>query len=145
MLCRHRYRQWLLPPIAIVVLVGCGDGTPRPTLVKGRITLNGGKWPTGGVLYFNPLEGVEGYPRLPGTANFDIDGNFVARTTNPGDGLMPGRYNLRVACWKVIPTMEKPAGVSHLPPKYGDPQLSGLEATVPVDVDVCELSLDVQR
>jgi hypothetical protein len=141
MICRC---IWLLPSLVLLSLAGCDNGSPKPTLVKGRITLNGGKWPTAGVLYFNPIEGVEGYPRVPGTADFDADGKFVARTTKPGDGLMPGKYNVRVACWKVIPTMDKPAGVSYLPAKYSDPQLSGLEVSVPPDVEVCKLSLNVQ-
>ncbi len=129
----------------MALFAGCSKGPPRPTLVKGRITFNGGKWPGKGMIYFNPLAGVEGFPRLPGTAEFDLDDNIVARTTKPGDGLMPGKYNMRIACWKVVPTMEKPDGVSYLIPKYSDPALSGLEATVPANVEICELALEVKQ
>jgi len=122
---------------------GCGPGRPVPTPVTGKVTLNEGKWPAAGTLFFMPVEGVEGYPRIPGTAEFDVEGNFSARTFEPKDGLMPGRYTVRVDCWEVVPTMANPAGKSYLPAQYSDPAASGLEAVVGADVELCELSLDV--
>jgi hypothetical protein len=129
--------------IGLSSCMGCDSGRPLPTPVRGRITLDGGRWPAAGTLYFFPVEGVDGYPRMPGTAEFDIEGNFSGRTFAPGDGLMPGRYTVRIACWKVVPTMANPAGRSYLPDKYANPETSGLEAVVSADTELCTLAFDV--
>lgn len=129
--------------ISLLALGGCAPSGPKPTRVEGTVSFAGGKWPAPGMLYFSPIEGVEGFPRVPGTAEFDAEGNFVARTFTPGDGLMPGKYAVHLACWKVVPTMQNPAGVSHLPNKFRNPEASGLQVTVAPDIKVCTVQLQV--
>ena len=113
------------------VILGCGPNTPRCVPVNGKVTLDGGKVPGPGYIYFT-TEATEGVSR-PGTAEFDADGNYTARTFVAGDGLLPGKYLLRVDCWETAPNMGGKPVVSHIAAKYQDASKSGLELTVLAD------------
>jgi len=102
---------------AALWLAGCGSDHPETVPVRGRVTLGGGDWPKPGRLVFTCVKPAEGFPRRPGRADFDTDGDFEARTWDPGDGLMPGTYKVAVECWEVSPTMEN-GGQSPVPPRY---------------------------
>jgi len=127
---------WLLP--------GCGDGRPERISVRGRITLDGGPMPDPGMIYFTSLKAAPGFPKRPGTAPFDTDGEFTAGTFEPGDGLMPGRYAVTVVCWKKAPGMGQPEGESHLPEQYGDQEHGGWALTVEPGSDAIELKYDAR-
>jgi hypothetical protein len=81
--------------------------------VSGTVTVGGAAPPTGGAIYFAPLTVAEGLPRRPGRAEFDASGNYEVTSFEDSDGLVPGTYRVRVECWKVAPTMDKP-GESYL-------------------------------
>src|SRR5262245_3540151 len=110
------------------LLAGCGPSMPRCVPVSGKVTLDGNKVPGPGFIYFT-TEAKEGVSR-PGTAEFDADGNYVAQTFVPGDGLIPGKYVLRVDCWKVAPNMEGKPAVSFIPSKYENAATSELALVV---------------
>lgn len=112
----------------ILALAGCGSKGPKCIPVSGKVTLDGGKVPGPGYIYFT-TEGGEGLSR-PGTAEFDAEGNFKAMTFDPGDGLLPGKYLLRVDCWKTAPNMDGKPVESFIPSKYQDASKSGLELVV---------------
>lgn len=124
-----------------LLLSGCGTNALKTVPVKGRVTLNGGEWGRAGLIYFTPAEPAEGFPRRPGMADFDTEGNFVAQTFKPGDGLIPGRYIVNLECWKVPPVMGGPPAESYIPDKFKHGSKSGFEVVVapdsrgPINVD----------
>jgi hypothetical protein len=128
-------------------LCGCG-GSSDAVSVTGRVTLDGGEWPATGMLYFAPIEPAEGFPRRPGTAEFDRDGRFRAQTPPDLDGLIPGRYRVTANCW-LEPPSDNPSdptgGVNAVPAKYQSPQTSDWEITVPPDGPAVEISLEASN
>jgi hypothetical protein len=81
----------------------------------------------------------------PGIGDFAADGAYEAKTFAPGDGLLPGRYKLRVECWKTPPNMEGKPAVSYLPAKYQNPQQSGLELNVKPGDDPITLNIEIPK
>jgi len=127
----------------LLVLCGCDSGT-KCIPVSGKVTFDGGKPPGPGTIYFNTDSKDGGSPR-PGLADFDAEGNYSAKTFSPGDGLLPGKYVLRVDCWKTPPNMDGKPIVSFIPNKYQDAAKSGLTLTVeqnskPITFDVQMIS-----
>jgi hypothetical protein len=90
--------------LAIVPLTGCAKEGPERVEVEGRITFGGGSWPKPGVIYFTPLQSAPGMTLHPGLGYFDTHGAYQAQTFEPGDGLVPGKYRVRVECWEVEPS-----------------------------------------
>lgn len=120
---------------------GCGASGPRCVPVSGTVTLDGGKVPGPGFIYFNTTSAGADTPARPGTAEFGADGRFAATTFAPADGLLPGTYALRVDCWKTPPNMDGKPVVSFLPAKYQDAAKSGL--TLVVEPDSRPITFDV--
>ncbi len=80
--------------------VGCGPGNPLQIVpVSGTITFDGQPCPAAGRVGFTPLESAPGLPRRPGAGPFDVDGKFQVTSFEEGDGLVPGRYSVRVRCY----------------------------------------------
>jgi hypothetical protein len=138
--------RWLLTGSAfILIAVGCGEGKPQPVPVAGQVTLSGGPWPKPGKMTFFPVEPAAGFPRTLGVAEFTPDGRFVAQSRQPGDGLMPGRYQVGVECWEEPPTDIRPAGKNpYVAEKHRNPKTSGLELVVPIE-GMLDAKLDVPR
>lgn len=110
--------RWLVAGLAIAsTLTGCGSRHPT-IAVSGRVTYDGGDWPKPGTMNFLPLEPAEGFERRPGRAEFDTDGNFRAMTWEEGDGLLPGKYRVTVACWERAPSVEYAGSESYVPVVY---------------------------
>jgi hypothetical protein len=119
--------------IALVFFGGCGRNSPTCVPVSGTVTLDGDKVPGPGYIYFTSVSAGKGGASRPGTAEFDADGRYRAKTFVAGDGLLPGKYALRVDCWKTVPNLEGKPSVSFLPQKYQNPPTSNLELTVAAD------------
>jgi predicted small lipoprotein YifL len=129
---------------AAVGLVGCGKSGPTRIPVSGRVTVDGQKVPGPGFIYFNPTgEGKEEVSR-PATAEFDADGNYEAKTFEPGDGLLPGKYVLRVDCWKQGPNMDGKPVVSFIAQKYQNAAKSELSLSVPSDSRPITFAIDLK-
>ncbi len=110
-----RFRWLLLGGLLIVAFSGCGPARPHLVPVSGRVTFGGNAPPAETMLYFVPVEGGSADPRpRSGRALADAEGNFQVTSFETGDGLMPGRYAVRLECWAEAPTMRTP-GVSHVP------------------------------
>ena len=90
----------------LLLLVGCGREGPERVSIQGRVTYAGGPWPKPGVIYFQPLEAAAGLPMRPATGHFGVDGSFQVTSFDPSDGLVPGKYRVRVECWEVEPPPE---------------------------------------
>jgi len=102
---------------AVALAVGCQPSRPDTVKVSGKITYGGGAWPKPGKLTFPCTKAAEGYASRPGTAEFDVDGDFVAGTYGVGDGLQPGTYSVNVECWEKAPTMDDMATAKSYVPK----------------------------
>lgn len=110
---KHEPALCLLPLLIISLLVGCGSDRPQTVAVSGKVTFDGGPPPAAGMVYFAPLEPAEGFPRRAGQAAFDASGQYEATSFEPGDGLLPGKYRVRVECWRQAPMMETD-GISYV-------------------------------
>ena len=120
-------RSWWVA-VSILLLAGCGgqDG-PERVLVSGHITYGGGPWPKPGVIYFVPIGASPGGTIHPALGHFDVQGDYTAQTFAPGDGLVPGKYRVRVECWEVEPSPD---------PKNGPPKSYVPDKVTLADLDV---------
>jgi len=82
------------------------------------------------IFYFLPQEASQGFPSRPATGDFDSEGYFKAKTFDPGDGLMPGKYTMHVECYQTPPNMEGKPVKSYVPQKYQSAATSGLELEI---------------
>ena len=126
---------------ALVILAGCSK-SPQCIPVHGTVTLDGGKVPGPGYIYFTTQPAGKDVASRPGTADFDADGNYKVKTFVPGDGLLPGKYLLRVDCWQTAPNMDGKPVVSFLPQKYQNAATSGLDLTV--EPDAAPITFDIK-
>ena len=92
--------------LAILLLVGCGDGADRlPTAaVSGTVTLDGQPLKKGDVT-FVPQDGSG----RPATGTIQSDGSFILGTYDDDDGAVLGQHRVAVVC-------QEPRG---LPPNDG--------------------------
>ena len=126
--------------VTLVLLAGCSK-SPQCIPVRGTVTLDGGKVPGPGFIYFTTDSTGKEVISRPGTAEFDANGTYTAKSFVPGDGLMSGSYLLRVDCWQTAPNMDGKPVVSFLPQKYQNAATSKLELTIepgasPITFDV---------
>jgi hypothetical protein len=132
-------RSWSLLIVAALAatLPGCGPDRPTTVPVRGRITFKGGPPPAAGNVNFAPLKAAEGYTLRPGYGSFDETGEVVATSFTTDDGLLPGRYEVKIECWRVPPSEDSP-GESYLPANYVPEELevSPTDKTVEFTVDV---------
>jgi hypothetical protein len=138
-------KNWLLLMVCITTIgisAGCGSGNNMPLVpVSGVVTFNGGPPPKEGRVIFSQLSGtgIAGLPNRPGRASFGTDGKFVAMTFEKGDGLLPGKYNVRVECVDGVPGPTTPwESISFVPSSYQPPELVVEEGkgTIEVSYDV---------
>ena len=130
---RHSLCHHLHIFVALVFLAGCGGRDIEQVNLTGKVTYDGGPMPGPGTIYFTPTERAEGMSMQPGTASFDVDGSYAAGRFEPGDGLVPGKYSVRIHCWEVSPNTEDTTPVSFIPEKYTDATTSGLTVEIPAD------------
>jgi hypothetical protein len=105
--------------------------------VSGQITFDSESPPREGAVYFAPIQAEEGYPKRPGRAMFGLDGDFVATSYEPRDGLVPGEYRVNVECWKTVPGPGS-LGVSYVNEKFAPDNL-----VISSDQRRVEFNLDV--
>jgi hypothetical protein len=132
--------------IAAALLSGCGSDRLEPVPVRGQVRLGGGDWRKPGVLYFVPQLGSSGVTRS-GLAPFGTDGRFAATTIQPGDGLLPGEYQVHVECWEIPPTEDAPwLARSYVPKRFQSAATSGLTLAVSADAPApIEVQFDVPQ
>ena len=154
-----RRRKSLLPLARVCALVffvviaaGCG-GKPMPVPTSGRVTFNGA--PVGankaairrGRIAFLPVESGEGCTLRAAAATLDRDGKYELSTFEPGDGVLPGEYNVVVFSLLSGPTMANPGApiISEIPKRYERPGESGLSVTVPDQRAALTFDFELQR
>jgi hypothetical protein len=123
---------------AIFGLIGCGGRDVPLVTINGKVTFGGATPPKAGKIIFSPIEGSSsGLLARAGNADFDASGSFTVSTFSSSDGLIPGKYQATVLCFRETPTLENQRDVSFVPADYNP------EITVPNDVSSLEVSLDV--
>ena len=128
---------------AALAFAGCGSDLPQTIRVTGNVTFNGQPPPAAGSVYFLPLEAAAGFPSRPATGDFDTSGRFQAKTFEPGDGLMPGKYIMYVECWQSPPNMEGKPVKSYVPTKYQAAQTSGFSLDITPNMSAQDVKLDI--
>lgn len=137
------FRMWSVSLMLLGLLAGCGPSGPTMIPVSGTVTLDGGELPAPAFIYFTS-DGESDSLMRPGTASVDIDGSYRAMTFQEGDGLLPGKYVLRVDCWKTPPNMEGKPIVSFIPARYQNPAQSELELVVSPDDKTLRFDVDLK-
>ena len=107
----------------VLSTAGCGHSGPETIKIRGRVTFDGGQCPAAGTVYFVPVDVSSDLPCRPASGNFDADGKFTVTSFRPGDGLLPGKYKVRIECWKQPPDNEGLPGVSYVKDDYEAPGL----------------------
>lgn len=129
---RRSYNVWGLM-LALACAVGCGPKAPSAQPASGSVTIDG-----------KPAQGVElvffaDEPPAPELfvptprAYTDAEGAYSVSTYTGGDGLPAGEYRISASWMTERPENADPESfqsVDRLDGKYGDPDQSGLRATI---------------
>jgi len=120
--------------LLLAVAAGCGESLPPTVSVEGKVTWQG-KPLTDGTVMFHPVAIPEGSPRRPATCELGPDGTYRLSTFRRQDGVVPGRYAVVIHSYTSQPTLENPDApwIWRIPERYGDPERSGFEVTIPDD------------
>lgn len=125
--------------VVCAALVGCDSGRDLPLVpVSGRVTIDGGRPPKEGTVGFSPIpgSGLPGMPHRPAMAKFDTSGSFAATSFENGDGLLPGRYIVRIRCMEREPKPgESGEKLSYVPLDYEPDELVVEEGSRPIVVN----------
>lgn len=115
----------------LLLLSGCGrsDVDFPVTLVTGTVTYKGQPLNSGTITFVPDDESLRGASGL-----IDDSGYYLLKTSQSVEGIMPGRYKVRLESWTREPTMKR-AGERAIPSKYENLKLSGLTAVVEPDVE----------
>jgi hypothetical protein len=139
---RVRERLAILALSGCIALGGChSGGIPGLVSVRGKLTYAGGAWPRKGEILFSQTNKVGTGPVLPAMAHINDDGTFVVQTFD-AMGMTPGEYTAIIRCWLDAPG-EGRKGKSAIPQRFGSPQTSGLNVTVPENSGPINLDWDI--
>jgi hypothetical protein len=119
-----RRGKWWWPGL-LLVAAGCGSGHGKEELVPvyGKVLFRGRPLAGGTIVFVpDPERGGHG-PLAMGT--IDAEGNYVLRSDGR-PGVVPGWHRITIAA----PPSASDAGESRLPPRYTDPEHSGLAREV---------------
>lgn len=120
-------------------LAGCNSRGVPIVSINGKLTFGGAAPPKEGKINFSPVDGSSptAVAARPGYAKFAADGSFTVTTYSPGDGLIPGKYQVKILCFRETPSLENQDAVSYVPTDYHP------EVTIPADASSYEMKLDV--
>ncbi len=126
---------------AFLATVGCsGTNELQMVPVSGVVTFDGQPCPAKGKVGFVPLEAAEGLPRRQGSGTFDTDGQYEVASFKPGDGLIPGRYSVRVLCLSgpILDNMGDQAirALSYVAEGYEPPEIVVEKGSDPIVMDL---------
>ena len=118
--------------VSIILSAGCSDSVK----VSGKVLLKSGSPVTQGVVIFEN-------ETTSGTGGIKSDGSYSIGMIDPGDGILPGTYNIAIQgsgeMGRALGTMDGQrtatmpkvmAGTSQVPRKYEQSRTSGLSITV---------------
>ena len=141
-----------LPLLILVGLLGCGgadqsQGLPATVPVTGQVTLDGAPI-EGAVVTFVPTGKTMGIECVGRT---DDTGMYTPKQTRGGEGVPPGTYTVVISRFlrdgKPVTSTAPGAGAmgvlpESLPPKYSDPTVTKLTATVPDEGGTIDFALE---
>lgn len=120
--------KFFLVATCVTLLSGCWDSNELGLVpVSGTVTFDGGPAPTEGRVSFSPKEAAPGKPMRTGRGVFSTDGLFTVTSFQPGDGLIPGTYEVKVTCLsgQITESMNQAQieKLSHVPRGFQPPPL----------------------
>ncbi|MCS7303901.1 MAG: DUF4198 domain-containing protein [Thermoguttaceae bacterium] len=151
--------------VAVAGLEGCGSGRPKTVPVTGIVTLDGKPIEGANVAFYpdtGEATGTGGQQKKtdaltrPATGTTDKEGKFTLKTSPLGDGALPGKYKVAIIKKEVTGFLADKDGLSGgiapegikekwiIPPKYADPNNSGLTAEVKPGMRPLEFKLTSQ-
>ncbi len=121
-----------------LMLASCGPRTGRVPVypVHGQVYFQG-KPASHAFVALHPRDHSEASVPHP-TAYTDADGNFTLSTYASHDGAPAGEYAVTIVWWAAGAVKDPQEGddvtlLNRLPPRYGDPRTSGLQARITQD------------
>lgn len=132
----------------VAVACGCSRRPYGTVPIRGRVTFGGKPPPARCEVYFVPVDtGRTSEAALtprPGVGYVDSAGTFEVTSFQPGDGLLPGTYEVRIECWRTTPQVDhgqpgEVTGTSFIPAGFAVPPLvvpSAGVASLRCDIDV---------
>jgi hypothetical protein len=135
----HRRNTWLVLALLVIAAAGCEHG-PRMYKVSGKVTFKGGPMPHAGVctVQFIPSAGTSATEHKGAGGAINPDGTFEMHTRKPGDGVVPGEYDVTFAIWPG-PMDPRPLVL----PKYTSPSATPYK-NVKIDRDISDLEFEVE-
>jgi hypothetical protein len=135
----HRRNPWLVLALLGLACTGCEHG-PRMYKVSGKVTFKGGSMPHAGVctVQFIPSTDTTATERKGAGGAINPDGTFEMHTRKPGDGVVPGEYDVTFAIW---PGPMDPRSL--ILPKYTSPSTTPFK-NVKIDRDRSDLEFEVE-
>ncbi len=87
--------------LLVVTFLSCHGG-PTMVQVTGKITNTDGSMLKGGIreVRFEPTRDVPQEGLRTASGQIESDGSYHLFTRKPGDGIMPGTYNVMITVWK---------------------------------------------
>ncbi len=115
--------------VTLVAIGGCAESDVQLHPVRGTVLFNDEPVPQAEIVFHPQFEGPGWMP----VATADDEGQFSASTKVPEDGALPGSYKVTVV-WRPQ-AIEEGDGPNLLPPRYANPDTSGLEVEVGSETD----------
>jgi hypothetical protein len=131
-----RRTLWILALLALFPLAGCGDDGVPTKRVRGTLTFKGGPPPKEGGILLTPLEAAPGLPRREARGEFDTSGKFSLTTFDKGDGIIPGKYAVKITCWRVTPTLATSDTANYVPSSFKPVVTIDADAGEPVEITI---------
>lgn len=127
----------VLPYAALVLLFGIGGCGQKQYPVSGIVTFDDGTPVAAGVVVFESQEG-EGKIPIMARGAIQADGSYQLSTSQPGDGVPPGKYRVRLV--PPEPNLDGPKrrGLA-FDKRYTDFSTSGLEFEVKAGPNDCPI------
>ena len=120
------------------ILGGCNSGLHT---VRGKVAFEDGTPLDGGMVVFEMTEGGKTHQA---DGPIQPDGTFEMRTSQPGDGVHPGKYRVLVRP-KARPTPEQKRLPPLIHPKYEQFETSGIEFVVEPKTNAFEIKVASQQ
>jgi hypothetical protein len=139
MLLVSNKKLWTAALPLIVLSLGCNRG-PTMVQVRGKVLNKDGSPLKGGirVVRFQPVEDLKTDGQRVASGEIGKDGSFELFTRRPGDGIMPGTYNVSFTVWK-----EQHDPVSLIQDKYTSPSTTPFK-NVKVDQNRDDMNFEIE-